>query len=134
MLLLSLMLKDTVGAVLLVSVKHKGRMDRQDCSLEAILSLARKSGNAESLLFCFSCSPGQTPRLILCHAHLEEILLFAQIHNLAHPGEGILGAIDWFKVDALEAAIRDIFEIGTNDIRVHAKNAAWQAIFGIGAL
>lgn len=67
----------------------------------------------------------RTTDLILGHARFEEVLLFAQVHDFAHPGEGVLGAgVLLFQAELREAAVGDEVQVFFHHGGVHAQYAA----------
>jgi len=70
--------------------------------------------------------PAQRPTsLILDHSGLEEVLLLLQVHDLAHPREGVGGAwVLFLQADLGQAAVGDELEVVLHHRGVHAQYAA----------
>lgn len=77
--------------------------------------------------------PAQRPTsLILNNPRLKEVLLLAQVHNLAHPGEGVLGAwVLLFQTQLRTAAVGDEVQVFFHGGGVHAEDAAGHGVAGV---
>src|SRR5262249_42398768 len=65
---------------------------------------------------------------------LEEVLLFAEVDRLAHPGEGVAGAVLARQTDSLQAAIGDEVQVLPEEVGVQPEDAAWQTVTRVGDL
>ncbi|CAI8868725.1 hypothetical protein EMIT0162MI3_20424 [Pseudomonas chlororaphis] len=78
--------------------------------------------------------------LILDHPSLEEVLLFLQVHDFAHPWERVGGAwVFFFQANLRQATVSDELEVVLHHRRVHAQYAARHGVasvfdFQLGAL
>lgn len=77
--------------------------------------------------------PAQRPtRLILNYPRLKEVLLLFQIHDLAHPGEGVHGAgVFFLQADLGQAAVGDELEVVLHHRGIHAEYAAGHGVAGV---
>ena len=76
-------------------------------------------------LFNASIPAQRAAGLVLDHTGFEEILLFLQVHNLAHPWERVGGAwIFFLQTDLRQTTVSDELEVVLHHRRVHAQHAA----------
>lgn len=63
-------------------------------------------------------------RLILRHPCLKEVLLLAEVHGFAHPGEGVFGAgVLLGQAYAFEAAVGYVFYVFGEEVAVEAEDS-----------
>ena len=91
------------------------------------------SENFSSMLLLEPSIPAQRPpSLILNHTSLEEVLLFLQVHDFAHPWERVGSTwVLFFQTDLRQATVGDEFEVVLHHRGVHAQYAAGHGVAGV---
>ena len=73
-------------------------------------------------------------RLVFDDGGFEEVLLLLQVHRLAHPGEGVGGAVAGREPDALEPPIGDVLHVIAKASGIQAEDSLRETILGVGDL
>lgn len=82
--------------------------------------------------FAKSIPAKRTTSLILDYASLKEVLLFLQVHDLAHPRERVSRAwVLFLQTDLRQATVSDELEVVLHHRRVHAQHAARHGVAGV---
>ncbi len=81
---------------------------------------------------CVLIPAQRAPTLIFNHPRLEEIFLFLQVDDFAHPREGVGGAGVLFgEADLGATAVGNVFEVVVEHGGVEAEHAAWHGVDGV---
>src|SRR5215207_11375181 len=79
--------------------------------------------------------PAQTrSTAILRHPALEEVLFLAEVDRLAHPGEGIAGAVLARQPDPLQTPVGDELDVLPEETGVEPEHAVGETVRGVGDL
>lgn len=66
--------------------------------------------------------------MVFGDACFEEVFFFFEVHDFAHPGEGIGSVIDLVEINAFEASVGDKFEVFAHERGVHTEDAFGEAV------